>query len=63
MWSVIEQLMVTMAITILKSTVKNPTAVKEEGAVIAAVAQAATQADTAVNGTVWTSTAAAAPAA
>lgn len=56
MWSTLEQLFVAMAITVLKAAVKNPSAVKTEGTIIAAVAQAATEADEAVNGTVWTST-------
>jgi hypothetical protein len=56
MWSYLESLFVALAITVLKNTIKNPASVKKEGAVIAAVAAAATEADTAVNGTVWTST-------
>jgi hypothetical protein len=56
MWSTLESMFVAIAITVLKSTVKNPASVKKEGAVIGAVAVAATEADTAVNGTVWTST-------
>lgn len=57
MWSTLEQLFVAIAITVLKSVVKNPAAVKKEGTIIAAIAAAATEADTAVNGTVWSSTA------
>lgn len=56
MWSTLEQLFVAVAITVLKSAIKNPASVKTEGAIISAVAQAATEADTAVNGTAWTST-------
>jgi hypothetical protein len=56
MWSTLESMFVAIAITVLKSTIKNPASVKKEGAVIAALAAAATEADTAVNGTVWTST-------
>lgn len=56
MWSYLESLFVAMAITILKATIKNPASVKKEGAIIASIAAAATEADTAVNGTAWTST-------
>ena len=55
MWSYLESFFVTFAITILKNTVKNPGSVKKEAAIIAAIAMAATEADTAVSGTVWTS--------
>jgi hypothetical protein len=55
MWSMLESMFVAIAITVLKSTIKNPASVKKEGTVIAAIAAAATEADTAVNGTVWTS--------
>lgn len=57
MWSTLEQMFVMMAITILKSAVKSPAAVKKEGSIISALAQAATEADTAVNGTIWAPTA------
>jgi hypothetical protein len=56
MWSTLEQMFIAIAITVLKATIKNPASVKKEGAIIAALAQAATEADMAVNGTVWTST-------
>jgi hypothetical protein len=56
MWSTLEQLFVAIAITVLKGVIKNPASVKKEGAVIASIAAAATEADTAVNGTVWSST-------
>lgn len=56
MWSTLENLFVGIAITVLKSAIKNPASVKKEAAVIAAIAQAATEADMAVSGTVWTST-------
>jgi hypothetical protein len=55
MWSTIEQMFVMIAITVLKGTIKNPGAVKSEGTIVAALAQAATEADLAINGTVWTS--------
>lgn len=51
-----------MAITILKSVIKNPASVKKEAAIISTIAQAATEADTAVSGTVWSSTPGTAPA-
>jgi hypothetical protein len=56
MWSTLESLFITIAITVLKSTIKNPTSVKKEAAIISALALAATEADMAVSGTVWTST-------
>lgn len=56
MWSTLESMFVMIAITVLKSTIKNPASVKKEGAIIAAIAAAATEADAAVNGTVWSST-------
>ena len=63
MWNVIEQLAVALAITALKLAIKNPGAIKTEGAIIAQVASVATQADTLANGTVWTSTPGTPPAA
>lgn len=63
MWTVFEQLIVQVAITVLRLAIKNPKAVAEEGKIIANIAQAATEADASVNGTVWSSTPApAAPA-
>lgn len=60
----IESFFVSMALTILKGTIKNPASVAKEGAIISNLAQVATEADTAINGTIWTSqTVAAAPAA
>ena len=56
MWSTLESMFVMIAITVLKSTIKNPASVKKEGAIIAAIAAAATEADAAVNGTVWSPT-------
>lgn len=55
MWNALESMFVMMAITILKDVIKNPQSVKKEGAIISAIAAAATEADTGVNGTVWTS--------
>ena len=62
MWSTLENFFVVMALTILKETIKNPKSVAKEVAIIANFAQVATEADTTVNGTVWTSTPAPAPA-
>lgn len=56
MWTMFEQLIVQVAITALRLAIKNPKSVAEEGKIIANIAQAATEADTSVNGTVWTST-------
>lgn len=55
MWSTLESMFVMLAITILRSVIKNPASVKKEGAIVASIAAAATEADTAVNGTTWTS--------
>jgi hypothetical protein len=44
-----------MALTALKLAIKNPASIKTEGAIISQIAQAATEADTMANGTVWTS--------
>lgn len=56
MITVILRMAVAMATTILKEVIKNPASVKTEGTIIADLALLATEADTAVNGTVWTST-------
>jgi hypothetical protein len=53
MLNVILQMAVSMAVTVLRQVIKNPSSVKEEGAIVSELAQLATQADTAVNGTVW----------
>lgn len=55
MWTMFEQLIVQVAITALRLAIKNPKAVAEEGEIIKDIAAAATEADTVVNGTVWTS--------
>jgi hypothetical protein len=56
MWTMFEQLIVQVAITALRLAIKNPSAVAEEGKIIKDIALAATQADSTVNGTLWTST-------
>lgn len=56
MWTMFEQLIVQVAITALRLAIKNPKAVAEEGKIIKDIALAATEADTTVNGTMWTST-------
>jgi hypothetical protein len=61
MWSALESMLVMFAITILKGVIKNPASIKKEAAVISAIAQAATEADMAVSGTIWTSTPGAPP--
>jgi hypothetical protein len=56
-WSFIESFAVQLVLTILKLVVKSPASVKTEASVIKQLAQLATEADTAVNGTAWTSVA------
>jgi hypothetical protein len=56
MLTVIEKFAVMLAISVLQAVIKNPKSAAEEGAVISQIAQLSTQADTMVNGTVWTST-------
>ena len=51
-----EELALTVVLSLLRAVIKNPNSQKVEGAVVAEIAEVATQADTAVNGTVWTST-------
>lgn len=53
MWTTIEQLVVGLAITALQIAIKNPKSVAKEQDIIQQIALAATEADTAVNGTVW----------
>jgi hypothetical protein len=48
--------LVPVLIAVLKATIKNPKSKVIEGEVIAELAQFSTLADTAVNGTVWSST-------
>lgn len=62
MWNVFEMLAVQMALTVLKLVIKSPKGTAEEAAVVAQVAQLATQADTAVNGASWSYTQPPAPA-
>jgi len=50
----VEQLLVNAAIAILARVIKNPASVASEKAIVAHVAQVATDADNAVNGTGWT---------
>ena len=50
-------LILPFLLSLLKLLTKNPAVAAEEATVIADIAQYATQADTIVNGTVWTSTA------
>lgn len=57
-WGALEMVMVQLVIGLLKTVIKNPKSVKAEGSIISQIAQAATEADAAVNGTVWSSTAA-----
>jgi hypothetical protein len=57
-WGIIETMAVTIAMTILKMVIKNPSKVKTEQHIVAQIALLATQADTACNGTVWQSTSA-----
>jgi hypothetical protein len=54
MWSTLESMFVLMAITVLKSVIKNPKSVAKEASTVLAIAQAATEADMAVSGSVWT---------
>lgn len=56
MFNVIEAMAVYLVMALLKLVIKNPGAVKTEHTVISDIATVATQADTAVNGTVWSST-------
>ena len=56
MWGAIESLAVALVIALLQVVIKNPGAVKTEKATIAQIASLATEADTAVNATVWTHT-------
>lgn len=57
-WGALEMVMVQLVIGLLKTVTKNPKSVKAEGSIVSQIAQAATEADTAANGTVWSSTAA-----
>jgi len=61
MWSTLESLFVSFAITALKLAIKSPSGIKAEGAVIAQLAQLSTEADMLANGNIWTETPAAAP--
>jgi hypothetical protein len=58
---VLLQMALSMLTVVLKEVIKNPSSMKTEGTIIADAALLATEADTAVNGTVWTSTSATSP--
>jgi hypothetical protein len=62
MWNSIEEMAIYLVCALLKVVIKNPAAVSKEKSVVAQIAQLSTEADTAVNGTVW-SNAPATPAA
>jgi hypothetical protein len=49
-------LVLPFVLSLLKLLLKNPTVAADEATAIADIAQYATQADSIVNGTVWTST-------
>lgn len=51
-----EELALTVVLGLLRAVIKNPNSQKVEGTVIAEIAQLSTEADTVINGTVWTST-------
>lgn len=52
---VLLQMALSMLTVVLKEVIKNPKSMKTEGAIVSDAAQLATEADTAINGTVWTS--------
>jgi hypothetical protein len=53
MWSSITDMLVMLVVAALKAAIKNPKSVATEGTIIAQIAQAATEADEAVNGASW----------
>jgi len=55
-WNAIEEMAVYLVMALLKVIIKNPSSVSKEKAVVSQVAQLATEADTAVSGTTWSST-------
>jgi hypothetical protein len=57
MWSTLEHLFVTAAINTLNQSIKSPESIKKEGAIIAQIAQVATEADEMANGATWSYTA------
>lgn len=52
---VLLQMALSMLTVVLKEVIKNPKSMKTEGVIVSDAAQLATEADTAINGTVWTS--------
>lgn len=56
MWNAIEEMAVMLVMALLKVIIKSPASVTKEKAVVAQIAQLATEADTAVNGTTWSNT-------
>jgi len=54
-WNAIEEMAVYLVMVLLKVIIKNPASVTKEKTVISQIAQLATEADTAVSGTTWTS--------
>ena len=63
MWNAIEEMAVMLTLALLKVIIHKPGSVQKEHAAVAQLAQLATQADTAVNGTTWTSATATPPGA
>ena len=55
MWNSIEEMAVYLVMALLKVIIKNPSSVAKEKTIVSDIAQLATEADTAVSGTVWTS--------
>ena len=55
-WNFITTIAIQLVITVLKVVIHNPAVSSEEAAVIAEIAQVATQADMISNGSVWTYT-------
>ena len=63
MWNAIEEMAMMLVMALLKVIINSPASVAKEKAVVAQLAQLSTEADTAVNGTTWTSAAAPPPGA
>jgi hypothetical protein len=53
MFDTIETLVINSVIAILSRLIKNPASTAKEKTIIAHIAQVATDADTATNGTIW----------
>jgi competence protein ComGC len=63
-FTILEQLVVSLVMSMLQLVIKNPASVKQESSVIHQIAELATQADNQVNlGSSWSFTPAPAPAA